>query len=285
MKLLFIAGLEHSGSTLTAYLISQLPGYVALGEIYQTLSVPHMRTYLQRWQGRTDHDACSCGQRWVDCEFWGCLTGSQCEAPEKDMVQRYRLALERARATYGDDITVVDSSKISSALELLVLNRAALGLEEGDIRVLWVCKDVRSYVTSACAKFNSSGSLWRKARQFNLWVGAYRALKHLLDQHALGRYSLLYEALCRSPASVIAGALDALGLPSAGTVVSRPGVHHFAIGNKNFLIRNRDRVVYDTRWYLDDAIHVLYLLHLPARRLNRRLYEESNGPSPNPVTP
>lgn len=49
MKYIFIAGLEHSGSTLTNYLLSQPPKSIGLGEVWQFFNHKHTLNYIQKW--------------------------------------------------------------------------------------------------------------------------------------------------------------------------------------------------------------------------------------------
>jgi len=70
MKYIYILGLEHSGTTLTDHMLSAHPRVTGVGEVAQFFSVDHMRHYLRKWGELDDHDVCSCGQRWSECELW-----------------------------------------------------------------------------------------------------------------------------------------------------------------------------------------------------------------------
>lgn len=62
MKVVYIAGLGRSGSTLLARLLGQVPGWVAVGELHNVwrTGAPH---------GRTD-ELCGCGRSFAECAFW-----------------------------------------------------------------------------------------------------------------------------------------------------------------------------------------------------------------------
>ena len=47
---------------------------------------------------------------------------------------------------------------------------------------------------------------------------------------------------------------------------------HIAMGNKDFVVRNSSRIRYDFHWFLDDSIHLAYLIHNRARKFNKSLY-------------
>jgi len=58
-QVLYIGGVGRSGSTLLAYLLGQLPGYVVAGELKFV------------WQnGVKDDDLCGCGAAFSECPFW-----------------------------------------------------------------------------------------------------------------------------------------------------------------------------------------------------------------------
>jgi len=48
---------------------------------------------------------------------------------------------------------------------------------------------------------------------------------------------------------------------------------HIVRGNKNFIMRNRKKIKYDSRWFIDDNINLVYQLHWKARALNKKFYE------------
>jgi len=60
MDVLYIGGVGRSGSTLLAYLLGQLEGYVVAGEL----------KFI--WQkGVKENELCGCGEPFADCPFWG----------------------------------------------------------------------------------------------------------------------------------------------------------------------------------------------------------------------
>ena len=58
-QVLYIGGMGRSGSTLLAYLLGQLQGYVVAGEL----------KFI--WQnGIRDNELCGCGAPFRECAFW-----------------------------------------------------------------------------------------------------------------------------------------------------------------------------------------------------------------------
>ena len=64
MKVLYIAGLPHSGTTLLARILGQVEGFFAAGELY---------ALSERIE---NGDLCSCGAPLGECAFWGAALGS-----------------------------------------------------------------------------------------------------------------------------------------------------------------------------------------------------------------
>ena len=91
MKYIYIAGLEHSGTTLINHLIAQHPKALGLGEVSSYFDSGHMREYIKKWGGYSDVRLCSCGSDWDDCNFWGDikeLNGLVSDSPIKEKYVR-----------------------------------------------------------------------------------------------------------------------------------------------------------------------------------------------------
>jgi hypothetical protein len=62
-KVLFIAGMTRSGTTLLGNVLNELPGFVGVGEV---------RSY---WRAMREAHLCGCGAAVPDCEFWSEVAG------------------------------------------------------------------------------------------------------------------------------------------------------------------------------------------------------------------
>ncbi|HEX6984894.1 MAG TPA: hypothetical protein VF170_05935, partial [Planctomycetaceae bacterium] len=56
--MLYVAGWGRSGSTLLSYILADLPGFVAVGEL----------RYL--WSAISNGELCGCGEPVTACPFW-----------------------------------------------------------------------------------------------------------------------------------------------------------------------------------------------------------------------
>ncbi len=58
-RILYVGGMPRSGSTLLTWMLGELPGHVAIGELYYLWSAGLKRDQL-----------CGCGETFSDCPFW-----------------------------------------------------------------------------------------------------------------------------------------------------------------------------------------------------------------------
>jgi hypothetical protein len=272
VKLLYIGGLEHSGTTLTEQLLSSHSRSLSLGEIASFFSPSHMQAYLRAWGDHDDVRRCSCGSDWEDCSFWGQLTHLNGLNSNLPLVEKYAQLISFIRRHLGDDVLVTDSSKSVEALGAL---RSALRSEAASqdrFGLILVTKDVRSFTASMKRKSGGKGLL-SAFRSMNYWTHANSTwLNVLATDPSIPHRINLYEHLCLDTlgqVNALLAMVEEATLPSLDIANTRS---HIAMGNKDFLMRNRSRVRYDQRWFTDDAILLAYLINRPARRLNHRFY-------------
>ncbi len=270
MRIIYIAGLEHSGTTLTDHLLSSRPGVLGLGEVSSFFSPRHMRQYMDRWGDYPVASLCSCGSSWQECDFWGGVFDLCGLNSEESMIDKYQKLLMYVRERHGDDAMIIDSSKSLAGLEHAVKACANIGLSPCDVSVIYTVKDVRSFSASMLHKSGASKSMLAVFRSFNYWLGANKQFIEYFQAQNMGIQVNLYEALCADPS----GFLDrALGSPGGAVSFGAPDISvstsHIAMGNKDFLLRNRKHIEYDARWKKESRIKAMYLAHHNARSLNK----------------
>lgn len=273
MKLFFIIGLEHSGTTLTDHLLSTHPEVLGLGEIASFFSPTHMRQYLKKWGRHPEALTCSCKKSWEECAFWGeigDLCGLKSDAP---MPEKYRKLFLHVARTQGDDAVIVDSSKSLAALNVILDAGSDLGISSKDVFVIFTIKDVRSFVASMIRKQGASRSLISIYRCFNYWLGANKKILSSLRKMNVDIAINLYEELCANPAGFVSQQLNRAGLSEPMLLPDlRQATSHVAMGNKDFILRNSNHVRYDSRWFHDDLVNLVYLLHPSARSFNHHIH-------------
>ena len=270
MSLIFIAGLEHSGSTLLDLILGGHPQVVGLGELYQLLrpGSPHL--------AHSGDIFCSCGETMAACPFWG-ATLEQLRAHEHHpLPERYRLVINAARAYFGDDRLFVDASKNLAALQTV---QALTDLQP---RVILLLRDVRGWTVSMQDErrrqhlFNLA-DLWRSNPlrlpqhlltrtafwYFLRWYRGNRKLHTSLEASKLSWMRLGYEELCLYP-EYISGLLTTfLGLEAhAGMLDIAVSHSHSVLGNRmRTQSAKRQRIFYDNRWfYRQDWLTSAWLL-------------------------
>lgn len=279
MKYVYITGLEHSGTTLVTHLLSQHPKTLGLGEVASFFSPSHMKYYIERWGSYPDARLCSCGRSWGDCEFWGPLADLNGLISDIPVREKYKQLITQVRRLYGEDKVIVDSSKSLETLEIITNNASELGLEGSDLTAVAVIKDVRNFATSIKRKAGMKTGFLSCLRTFNWWFGANRRILEYLGQRGTRFDIILYERLCANPVKILHQISKGCGLSAEDTIKLGHKHSHIAMGNKNFIERNRERLRYDNRWFTEDSINLVYLLHWKARQFNKSLYRREQGAS------
>jgi hypothetical protein len=271
LKYIFIAGLEHSGSTLLNHILCECADTVGLGEVASYFSPAHMKAYMERWGDYPDARLCSCGAPWEACAIWSKLADLNGMVNKEPLQAKYRKLIEHFAQRHPEKKLIVDSSKSFPVMTSLVENVREIGLKREDLLVVVAVKDVRSFAASILAKENHERSILTVWRTFDWWAGAN---KRYLD-YLKGRAShaiVLYEDLCRNPGTVISRIYGLIGFHSGDSVDLSHANSHIAMGNKDFIMRNRGAIRYDDRWRKNRSVNMVYHLHLTARRLNAALY-------------
>ena len=266
MKYVYIAGLEHSGTTLTDSILSQLPSAVGLGEVASYFDVSHMQQYWQKYRDNDDVQLCSCLAQWGDCAFWSGLShlnGLKSSTPISD---KYSQLLQHAQRQYGPDCTVIDSSKTLNTLNIIQECTASDDARQASVLVVLAVKDPREFAMSIARK-TQNFSLRAVLASFNWWVSANRSFLDGLERSRLPYFVSPYRQLCHDPNVLISAVKKFMAVGEN----ANKGVSHIAMGNKNFTMRNHDKIEYDGEWQSCSNIRLAHLLHFPSRLLMRKL--------------
>jgi hypothetical protein len=272
LKVLYIGGLEHSGTTLTEQLLSSHPRSLSLGEIASFFSPAHMQAYMRAWGDQDDVRRCSCGSDWEECAFWGQLPHLNGLNSALPLVDKYVELIRFIRRHFGDEVVVTDSSKSVEAFDALLSALRVEGQSEDRIGLVLVAKDVRNFTASMKRKSRGKGVL-SAYRSMNYWGHANEAWLQKIAAHPAIHHCInLYEHLCADALAQVNGILAMVEEAPLASLDIANTTSHIAMGNKDFLMRNRRQLRYDQRWFTDDAILFAYLLNRSARHLNHRFY-------------
>jgi hypothetical protein len=250
-RVIYIAGLGHSGSTILDMSLGTITGVVGLGELKTLLD--------EKSRERHYTSVCSCGKKATECDIWKevpqLLEGKQGDHEKIEAV--FTLLQQR----YGDNCILTDSSKNSYAyLEYLKDNY--------DLRVIYLTRDIRSWSYS---RHLSSG----KPVIYYILRWGLENVKLLIRLRKMGikQMHVGYEELALFPEHVLQRIAAYTGLEYSDTMLS-PGKtkSHIISGN----VARTDEMKksswkYDARWMLSRRILLLSPIFLLVYRMNRRL--------------
>ncbi len=204
LKVVFIASLSHSGSTLLDLMLNAHPAMISVGELKQL-------GRFARLEKKGRRRRCTCGAPSVyDCEFWkevGALTEASGRHlrelnvehyADKESFDRDNVILFRSIAEASGKEYVVDSSKHPSRLMLLLQN------PQIDIFPVFLLRNPKGQIHSAQKTPTPLSKLISSYVRTNREIyGAVRDRPHAVVR---------YEDLVRSPEATLSGLMQALGL-------------------------------------------------------------------------
>ena len=135
-KVVFVASLAHSGSTLLDLVLGGHSRCVGLGEVVFALGPGPYGLE------KTLQSLCSCGRGVQDCPFWAKVVSELDTGETLDVQDTYRVVLDAFDRVFGPDIIAVDSSKTLGALQALCADASV------DLSVIHLLRDVRSSTIS-----------------------------------------------------------------------------------------------------------------------------------------
>ena len=235
MRVIYIAGLSHSGSTLLSLMLNAHPEIISVGEL------KHLR---KAGEGMP----CGCGAASLEqCEFWSSVekvlrkrTGKS--LAELDCFGAYgsereglaeNVSLFQAVSEATGKKFVVDSSKRPGRLKYL------LRLPELDVYPVHLIRDARGQVLS----------MLRRQGGFAKHIVRYRVVNSLIRRaiKSVPHTSIRYEDLVREPQRSLSRLLEPLGLSfSPKQMAWADQERHLIAGNK--MRWEPESLVLDERW-------------------------------------
>ncbi len=252
-KVIYIAGLGHSGTTILDMLLGAHPDIVGLGEVKATLQ----QNFEDIHKKKVIH-ICSCGKDMSECDFWsGFMKLNVSE--NASFVNRYENLLRYALNTKGIKI-ILDSSKNSNSyLEFLKTNY--------DLRVIFIVRDFRSWIYSRFTRTKMPvlylGYRWWLE---NLKI-MFKIKKMGIDFQVVG-----YEELCVFPEFILNKICSFSGIDFSPAMLSPDNTgSHIVLGNIARVDKDkRSKIFYDMRWMVSTRLNLLLPLFFPLFRWNRK---------------
>lgn len=266
-RVLFVAGLGHSGSTLLGTLLGAHPQVVAVGEVEQTLR--HPRPPEQR-------GACSCGLAAAGCPLWGPVLRQWPAGHQGRVAEAYRTFLHQLAVVAPAARWSADISKNPLAVRALLDAGAA-------VDAVLLTRDVRAWTGATIDRRRRRGpsrhprdllrdavrySPWQRASR---WAERSRRIERELEALGVLRLHVGYEQLATAPARTLAAIAAAVGLPDDPVLhIPARDAGHSLRGNRRTLDA-AGPIVYSTRWIRRPIGHLTYRLRPDVRALNQRL--------------
>lgn len=248
-KIIYIAGLGHSGSTILDMSLGTVSGVVGLGEL-KTLMDDHTRD-------RHYTSVCSCGKKATDCMIWKdvptLLKGKKSDPDKIETI------LNLLRKNYGKEIILVDSSKNSYAYLKYLHDRH-------DLRVIYLTRDVRSWSYSRHLATGKPVLYY-----FFRWLLENLKLRSQLKKMGITPLKAGYEELALFPEYLLKRIAEFTDLEYADSMLS-PGLTNSHIISGNVARADalkRMRWIYDARWMVSRRMMLLSPFFLLVHKMNR----------------
>jgi hypothetical protein len=242
-KIIYITSLAHSGSTLLNLLLGANANTVAVGEVSRTLSRLHIEKELFR--------PCSCGQLIPDCALWGKVHNRMLEAGSLSYDEQFQIMLEEIYRIYGENISVIDSSKAIDPLMKVNARHAPR------LSTIYLIRDVRGYVYATHARQSGSRVTAKFAAvEAFRWFRENRAIKIRLTAAGIPFFQLGYEELCSHPSNIFNALSEFTGTYFDPDILKPSLVNsHIWIGNRMRKdSRKMSGIHYDDRWTRDECL-------------------------------
>ena len=279
IKVIYIAGLYHTGSTLLDMILGSLPNVIGLGEVFKGL---HDKF----------EDHCTCGQRVEDCDFWGRVLKKIKAEHDLDINSKYRLVLSTFSEQYGDEKILVDSSichpfKLFSATDerdMQGLNQL-IKIEDIELKVIHLVRDVRSWTNSLLTRDERDKDelkyfkrlfmfIFRSpSARFIQWYWGHTKIIQFLEKNNLEHIRISYEDLAIQPEKTLRQLSCFLGITYQDSMLNpNNSKSHIAVGNPvRFKDKAMKKINYDYRWFGSSRLSIPALILRPIMKFNKKI--------------
>lgn len=241
-NIVFISSLDHSGSTMLDQMLGSHSQIVGLGEIAWTIyHFNHHREILLS-------QMCSCRNIARECDFWGeVIAGWDSIQGDVSNENGYQIVQQVFKKNYGDQICLLDSSKYLPALTTVK------SLPSTNIKVLYLLKDVRSFTISRVDRIrekHNKENYWLPFKQFLAWYRINSSLYNYLVANDLEFFKIGYEEVSINPLKIMQLISNFIGINfEEETLYPGNSSSHGLFGNPMRLQSEKDRIIYDSRWF------------------------------------
>lgn len=280
-KVVYIAGLGHSGSTLLNLILGEHSQMVGLGEAAKLLG--DGMAFTQKQQA-----LCSCGNTLDNCDFWKVVASKFNAEANLTKNQQYLKIFETGTEIFGENAILIDHSKTIGPLRRLIR------MPEIDVKVLFLMKDVRSYTISRIDRANKikarrkvqDNAVLRSKKSpnfpmyhFLLWHRTNRKILRFLKDSKVDFLQVGYEELCLYPEIMLRKMCDFIGVEMEVNMLNfKNDSSHIIRGNKMRNNPEKQKIRYDNRWfYRNEWIRSAFLLPHIIKFNKKEIYKNTHG--------
>jgi hypothetical protein len=243
MRIVYIVGLAHSGTTIIDRMLSCFPGVIGLGEVDQIIRKVGLRTIAKH--------ACPCGAEATACAFWKHIVGGTYEAPADFFGDVVKTARSQGYST------IVDSSKtVGTATHY---RRMLSRNEVTDVALVRVVRDPRGWVHSMMRREKIEPTDHLSVRKlFYRWLLSSIKLDTKMQKQGRTPIYVWYDKLILAREESKLAAL--IGLPPVpdGKFSLLAANQHSIAGNKFAFSEKREKLTYDIRWLESPVVENTY---------------------------
>lgn len=258
MKIVYIVGLGHSGSTILDMALGCNKNIVGLGEVFQILQAA--KTELAKKSNFNDA-LCSCGQSISNCKFWSHTKQIMISSKTTTPFEKYVELVEHFKKVYGKNMILVDSSK-SPFDYLLQLN------QNYELKIIFLVRDVRSWVYSRHSRLNINffKLAWR-------WFKGNLKILMFMKKNKLDYKTFGYEEIALYPEEMLKRICEYIGVRyDAVMLVPDNSQSHVFDGNVAKGDQNKKKTFfYDARWLTSLSFIFLCPFIFPLLIFNRKI--------------
>lgn len=241
-SIVFIASLDHSGSTMLDLMLGSHSRLVGLGEVELVI-----KNFIDGSRDGLLRGVCSCGSIGSECAFWSRVIARWDDTDEMNYESGYRAVLFTFDELFGDAVSLVDSSKYISAL------KTVRKVAPARVKVLHLLKDVRSFTVSRLDRIrerdNRTG-LFLPFKQFASWYRVNKRLASYLSSSDIDHFRLGYEEICLDTRAIMKTISHFIGVDyEESTLRPSQSDSHCLHGNRMRLQSDKRNVIYDSRWF------------------------------------
>ncbi len=240
VKVIFISGSSHSGSTLLDKVLGSHPNGVSLGEVYLTYQK------FKEKPEQFDNHKCSCGVNGNVCVFWQKIFIIWSSNDVKSYNQAYSLMLDHFITVYGKHAFLIDSSKYLPAIKEIQ------NLNDIELYIIHLIKDIRSYIVSQIDRAKQKGKYRRFAnlKHARSWYNQNKKIQDYLSSKSMNYINLGYEELCMFPKLALNDICEFIGEPQVLELSKLENdKSHLLTGNAMRLDPKKSAIQYDFRWF------------------------------------